>query len=161
MIPPILTDEILEADPSFDEEAQIALSVFTAGAKRTEHLPKETEFEEFCKESIAFLCSYAAKQNGIPHIADEVICKALERIHQRIDEPLSIEDLARACYMNRDSFLRRFKRVVGIPPHTYRKRLRLHTARCLRAQGLSYEQIARKTGYADASSLLHALKSGK
>ena len=73
-------------------------------------------------------------------------------------EKLTVNGIARECYMNSDSFIRRFFRVVGVTPHAYLKNIRLQAARCLRESGMSLAQIADEVGYSDASSLSHALQ---
>ena len=78
-----------------------------------------------------------------------------------MNERISINDIARECYMTPDSFIRRFSRTVGITPHSYLKELRLRTARYLKENGMSLSTIAIETGYSDASSLSHALKNCK
>lgn len=92
-------------------------------------------------------------------VEDQAVLHTLEMIHTRLQEPLTVEEMARACYLNKDCLIRRFARVVGTTPYAYLKNLRLHTARSLRAEGMSLGEIARCTGYSDASSLLHALKA--
>ena len=82
-------------------------------------------------------------------------------MHTRMNERLSINNIARDCYMNTDSFIRRFYRITGVTPHAYLKTLRLRTARYLKESGMNLAQIAAQTGYSDPSSLSHALKNNK
>ena len=76
-----------------------------------------------------------------------------------MNEKLTVNGLARDCYMNPDSFIRRFSRVVGVTPHAYLKNLRLCRARYLRESGMSLSQAANEVGYSDASALAHAMQT--
>ena len=151
LMPPVLTGAILSADPTTDSMASAALAVFDTAAA-------EKRVNPLCIAAIVHLVGYLVERNGALTLQDPVVLQALQTIHARLQEPLRVEELAQACYMNKDSFIRRFARVVGITPYAYLKNLRLHTARSLRAEGLSLAEIARRTGYSDASALLHALK---
>lgn len=95
----------------------------------------------------------------ITKITDEIVIKSLEMMHTRMHEKLTVNEIARECYMIPDSFIRRFSRVVGITPHTYLKNIRLRTSCYLKESGMSLAQIASEVGYSDASALCHALRS--
>ena len=88
----------------------------------------------------------------------ETVISALGIMHTRLHESISISHLAQSVYMNEDSFIRRFHKVVGTTPYAYLKNLRLRTALYLRNSGMGLTEIAKEVGYSDASSLLHALK---
>lgn len=152
LVPPIITNEILSVDADDSEMLSAAVSVFDAGGK------EQNDVFPLCTESILYILKYIAKQNEIPEISDPVVLKALDIIYEKMHTALSMGELATACYMSKDSFIRRFSRVVGMTPYAYLKNLRLSTALYLRAEGVNLADIAEQTGYADASSLLHALK---
>ena len=116
-------------------------------------------FWEFCKASVIYLVNEIAMANQISKITDQIVIKSLEIMHTRMNEKLTVNEIARECYMNPDSFIRRFSHVVGITPHTYLKNIRLRTACYLKESGMSLAQIASDVGYSDASALCHALRS--
>lgn len=168
LIPPVLTDEILIADVDEENMALAALSVFVAGGKclydkkfLTSEFFSDSAFRALCSESILYLVNYIVKKNEIKPINDEIVAFALEQIHTRLSEPLSIKELALACYISEEAFIRRFKKKVGTTPYSYLKELRQRTALCLREAGMSYAQIANQVGYSDSSALLHALENQK
>jgi transcriptional regulator GlxA family with amidase domain len=82
-------------------------------------------------------------------------------MHTRLNEKLTVNDIAWLCYMNPDSFIRRFSRIVGTTPYAYLKNIRLRTARYLKELGMPLSQIASEVGYSDASALSHALRHPK
>jgi AraC-like DNA-binding protein len=164
LVPPIMTEEILCANAAEQEMVAAAMAVFDAGGRHVEHQKNlgaefqgNSAFGRFCTESMLYLISFIAKENGVPEIRDPVVLRALEILHERMCEPLTVGELADACYMNKDSFIRRFQKVVGMTPYAYLKNLRLNTALYLRSEGIDLATVAQRTGYADGTSLLHAL----
>lgn len=152
LIPSLFFNELLEADPA-EEELRAALALFDLGGRqeRTEAL------HTLCVAAVLYLVQALAEKHRIALPTDGVVLKALERMHSGMHEPLTVEQLAKECYMNPDSFIRRFAKAVGCTPYAYLRRLRLNTARRLRGEGLPLEEVARAVGYADGSSLLHSL----
>jgi transcriptional regulator GlxA family with amidase domain len=78
-----------------------------------------------------------------------------------MSDPITVEMLADKCNMNRDTFIRKFTKIMGITPYAYLKNLRLRTAKILKRNGLPLSEIASLTGYSDSTSLLHALNTHK
>ena len=164
LIPPIITGEILSMEANKSNKISSAVSVFHLGGTMSNHtdlspLLEDPLFWELCKTSVVYLVNEIALANQISKITDKVVTKSLEIMHTRMKEKLTINEIAHECYMNPDSFIRRFSRIVGITPHTYLKNIRLRTARYLKESGMSLSQIASEVGYSDASALSHALRS--
>ena len=164
-IPPLLTGKILSARPA-GAKAEAAVRIFHTGAKTAPEGkdPMRREewdgaFEALCLDSIFYLTEFIAQENGITPIEDPAVLSALEEFHQNPQKAFSVEELAACRFLNKDTFIRRFKSAVGMTPYASLKKLRLDTARSLRAQGKTWEDAAAETGYADAPSLLHALKN--
>lgn len=163
LIPPIITNEVISLEASQSKKIAAAVSVFHLGGTISKHtdlspLVGDPLFWELCKSCVIYLVNEISQANHIPKITDKVVTKSLEMMHTRIDEKLTVREIARECYMNPDSFIRRFSRTVGITPHKYLKKLRLRTARYLKESGMSLSQIANEVGYSDASALSHALQ---
>ena len=168
LIPPVIIDRIISLDAKYDNRVWTAANVFIQGgeilgsnSRSVSQLNSDPLFWEVCKTSIIYLVNKITSANNITKITDEIVIKAIGIIHTRMNERISINDIARECYMTPDSFIRRFSRTVGITPHSYLKELRLRTARYLKENGMSLSTIAIETGYSDASSLSHALKNCK
>jgi AraC-like DNA-binding protein len=163
LIPPIITNEIISMEASKSNQVASAVSVFTLGGTMSNHtdlsaLYEDPLFWELCKASVIYLVNEIALANQISKITDKIVTKSLEIMHARMNEKLTVNEISQECYMNPDSFIRRFARIVGITPHAYLKNIRLQTARCLRESGMSLTQIASEVGYSDASALSHALR---
>lgn len=61
----------------------------------------------------------------------EAVKRVIELMHERIEEPLSLQDMSRAAFISRFHFNRVFRQITGIPPHQYLYALRLETAKRL------------------------------
>jgi AraC family transcriptional regulator len=81
------------------------------------------------------------------------ITAALRRIEALAHEPLSLGDLARAAAMSPYHFLRTFRAVVGMTPHQFILRTRLHRAAVqLRRSNEDISAIALDNGFNDLST---------
>jgi AraC-like DNA-binding protein len=81
------------------------------------------------------------------------ITQALRRIEAEAQEPLSLTDLAREAAMSPYHFLRVFTQVVGLTPHQFVLRTRLHRAAVrLRSSDESVLSIAADAGFNDLST---------
>jgi AraC-like DNA-binding protein len=81
------------------------------------------------------------------------ISDALRRIEAQAEQPLALADLACAAGMSPYHFLRTFRRVVGMTPHQYLLRTRLHRAAVrLRASDAPISAIAFDAGFGDLST---------
>lgn len=59
----------------------------------------------------------------------EAVKRVIELMHERIEEPLSLQDMSRVAFISQFHFNRVFRQVTGIPPHQYLYALRLETAK--------------------------------
>lgn len=82
-----------------------------------------------------------------PHIA-----RAIRRLRQDFDQPLSMEQLASELGMSVSGFHHHFKAVTALSPLQFQKRLRLQEARRLMlGEDLDAASAAYRVGYQDAS----------
>jgi AraC-like DNA-binding protein len=80
-------------------------------------------------------------------------------LHEVIDRPISLSELARISGMSRFHLLRNFRDCFGAPPSTYHMHLRLEAARrALAGNRLTCSETALRFGFSDASSFSHAFK---
>jgi len=82
--------------------------------------------------------------------SDPRIGQALETIHERFSEPLSIESLAKSVGLGTVQFRKLFKLVQGTGPKAYLAQYRLRqAAQLLRLDVLSVKEISHTTGFTD------------
>jgi AraC family transcriptional regulator len=80
------------------------------------------------------------------------ISRALRHLEAHAVRRLSLDELARVACMSKYHFLRCFRRVVGLTPHSYLVELRLRrAAAALRASDAPVAQVALDAGFGDLS----------
>ena len=78
--------------------------------------------------------------------------QAKQILISRLDEPISLAELARACKLSPGHFARAFRQTTGQPPHRWLMVQRIEKAKQLLVNStLSLAQIAQKCGFADQS----------
>ena len=84
---------------------------------------------------------------------NSLIAKSLQIIQKNYTQPLSVEDLAKSCYITSYSYIRLFKHMTGISPHQYLIRTRLNES-CVLLENSSdnIAMIAEKTGFASQNN---------
>jgi transcriptional regulator GlxA family with amidase domain len=97
----------------------------------------------------------AAVGGYTPHIT-----KAIERLHQDLDQPLRIDSIAHELGMSVSGFHHHFKAVTAMSPLQFQKRLRLQEARRLMlGEGLDATSVAYRVGYHNDSHFSREYKS--
>ncbi len=70
---------------------------------------------------------------------------------ERVEEKVSLEELAGLAGLSRYHLLRVFKRATGLTPHAFHIQMRIDRARVLVRQGLPFAEVAAATGFVDQS----------
>jgi AraC-like DNA-binding protein len=95
----------------------------------------------------AILHAFAAPRDGGD---GDLARRVREHVRERLDQRLTLVDLARACGLSRAYFSRRFRAATGEAPMRWLRDLRLATARHLLATTeLTVEAVARQVGFGD------------
>lgn len=81
-----------------------------------------------------------------------------EKLSANLTEPLTLSELAAAAGLSPFYAARLFSRTVGMPPHAWRKQMRLSRAQTLLRQGLSVTDVAASVGFADQSHFTRHFK---
>lgn len=90
---------------------------------------------------------------------DKVVERALRTMHQRLDYPWTMAELASQAGASRAAFARRFNDMVGEPPMTFLKNWRMAVAADLLCQPQeSVGTVAEKVGYATPFAFSAAFK---
>ena len=91
-------------------------------------------------------------------IRDPAVVRALEMIHRRYGEELSVDLLAREAGLSRTVLGERFVRLLGEPPMRYCGRWRLHVAGEMLASGHSAAEVAFAVGFHSEAAFNRAFK---
>jgi len=114
-------------------QCQLKSVVYSAFGYYLEHLPEEL-----------FDVSLARLQ------AMQPVSPALHLIEQQLGQPLTNRELANACAMSENHFIRRFREAIGVTPAAFIQQKRLAVAaQLLRYTDDSIDSIAMKTGFTD------------
>jgi AraC family transcriptional regulator len=84
---------------------------------------------------------------------------AKEYMHGSVDQPLSLESVAREACLSRYHMHRAFTKVFGQTPHRYITTLRLERARALLKAGRSVTEVCTEVGLSSLSSFIRLFKS--
>jgi AraC family transcriptional activator FtrA len=85
---------------------------------------------------------------------DDPIGRTLDWAIEHLDEPLTVEDLARQALVSPRSFARRFRTATGTTPMQWLTRQRvLHAQRLLETTDLPIEVVAQRCGFGTATGL--------
>jgi transcriptional regulator GlxA family with amidase domain len=86
--------------------------------------------------------------------ADDPIGRTLDWAIANLDQPLSVEDMARQAMVSPRSFARRFRAATGTTPMQWLARQRvLHAQRLLETTDLPVEIVAQRSGFGTATGL--------
>lgn len=86
------------------------------------------------------------------------IARIIEYLSTRLDEPVSVDDMASHVGMSRAVFHRRFKEATTMSPIQYIKTMRLNKAAMKISEGVSVSQAAWGVGYSSASQFSREFK---
>jgi AraC-like DNA-binding protein len=117
----------------------------------------ELMFVEVVRRHLATL---PAEQAGwLAGLRDEIIGRALARLHERPAHPWTLEDLARDVGLSRSALADRFTHFVGQPPMQYLTGWRMQAAARLLADGVAkVSAVALEVGYDSEAAFSRAFK---
>ncbi|MEM9245241.1 MAG: AraC family transcriptional regulator, partial [Cyanobacteria bacterium P01_F01_bin.153] len=75
------------------------------------------------------------------------IAKAVEYLHNKLDQAVSVEELAAIAHMSTSSFHKKFKEVMHLSPLQYIKLVRLNKARAYLMEGKTVSESGSMVGY--------------
>ena len=116
--------------------------------------PGRAQVEEALLTQLFFYLYRASRQEreraGQPE--ERLLQQVIEYMEGRLEEPISLEELAGRFYMDRYRLSRCFTRQVGCPPHRYLMYKRLQRAALLIEEGRPVSQVPALCGFADYSN---------
>jgi AraC-like DNA-binding protein len=100
-----------------------------------------------------------AAPSWLAGLRDPLVAATLALLHERPQQPWTLESLARAVHVSRATLARRFTAEVGEPPLGYLTRWRMElAARRLRSGSDSVERIAEDVGYSSPHAFNRAFR---
>jgi len=90
---------------------------------------------------------------------DEKIARAEAWVRENIERDFSVEEIAAAVSLTPRTFARRLTSVCGLSPVRFAQRIRVEAAeRMLETTRLSVDEVARRVGYAEPSTLRRVMR---
>jgi AraC-like DNA-binding protein len=103
--------------------------------------------------------SETCKSGWLRAIFDPKIGAALKAMHERVENPWTVETLAAAAGMSRSAFALRFKELLGEPPLEYLTNWRMYKATgLLREDDRKLFEVAKSVGYDSDAAFSKAFK---
>ncbi len=97
--------------------------------------------------------------NGETHVPHDIV-EARLYIQNNFDKQLSMEELARSCFMTKCSFIRKFNRYFSVTPYAFLQTTRLeNAAKLLRTTPKAINEIALLVGYQDQNNFAKQFKA--
>ncbi len=113
------------------------------------------ERQSLYAECLRLLLEHAAEGRPRPDAdaSRNGIRAARDFLRERSADNVSLDELSRVAGMSRFHLLRRFRREVGVPPHTFQIQMRVAQARRLLARGVPLATAAGQAGFYDQSHM--------
>ena len=87
------------------------------------------------------------------------LAKTRRYMEEHLDEPLTIPTLSRRACLSATTFKEEFRRLYGLPVHTWLRQRRMErAAELLHTPGLSLETVAQAVGYSSVSQFVAAFR---
>jgi AraC-like DNA-binding protein len=114
----------------------------TDAAVLGEMIIDEIYYRILCDERGGDLRTFLQQRGQIQRVA-----KAVQYIHQNIEEPVSVENLAELVHMSRTTFYENFRSVMHVSPLQYAKSVKLVKAQTLLKEGKNASEAGYLVGY--------------
>ncbi|MFE4463847.1 helix-turn-helix domain-containing protein [Oerskovia sp. NPDC056781] len=155
----------VDPDVLFVDDGDIVTSAGTAaGIDACLHIVRK-EFGSAAANAIARRMVVPPQRDGgqrqyidrpVPVCEEQSIRDVLAWMSEHLDEPQTVEDLARRAHLSTRTFARTFVAETGTTPMQWLATQRVHHARTLLEEsGLDLEEIARLCGFGSAALLRH------
>ena len=122
-------------------------------------LPRKEEIHALITSYLNNLLFLINEEFAICTIHDTMINDAMQYMYLHLGSKISITELADKYHLEKNVFIRKFKKYTNTTPYQYLMNLRVNMALSL-LQGNQYtlSQAAEMVGYSDATALSHAIK---
>jgi AraC-like DNA-binding protein len=104
-------------------------------------------------EAMRSRASASAPPGLLRGLADDRLARPLKAMHEQVERPWTVVELAKMAALSRSAFFERFMRIVGVAPMEYLLAWRMEIAKdLLRQNELTVSHIAERTGYGSISA---------
>lgn len=159
--PTIVSDEIIKiklCDHPILSAAFLTLNLLVEEQPLRKSPISDTEYElvKSYFDNFLFLMN---KQALIPTVDDIIVNDAIAYMQNHYSLKISVSELAERYHLEKNVFIRRFKKYTNTTPHKYLKTLRVNIALSLKKKSsFTLTEIAEMVGYSDAAALSHSIR---
>ncbi|MBO5059707.1 MAG: helix-turn-helix transcriptional regulator [Clostridia bacterium] len=160
-VPPIKMDRMIELDPKkyplIWSAARVAFDI--AEAYPMFPVSQRNRHYNLAKSYLNNLLMLVNEIVPIETIDDPMMHFIIDYIHKNFHTDISISELADKLCLEKNFFIKKFKRYMDITPYQYIRNYRMNTAMSLiKSNRYNISKIAEMVGYADTASFSHAFK---
>ena len=159
-----------DVDLTADQIVVADWPIATAGAAMAQMDLILTVIAKFASPSLSEACAryllLDQRRSQAPYMAvtflagqDEKIARAETWVRDNIERDFSMDEIANAVSLTPRTFARRLASVCGLSPVKFAQRIRIEAAeRLLETTRLSVDEVARRVGYAEPSTLRRLIR---
>ena len=159
LTPPLMGNSLIEMP--IEEDSLIGHTVSSLLLAVRPRSKRTDEDEELVKSYFMNLLRLVLRENKEQPLSDSRLLPVLTCIHEQLSESLTDTSLAELAHMEKNHFIRVFRRATGITPYQYLRQYRLNRAASLISAGVTVTEAAHLCGFENASSLSHAMKRSR
>lgn len=157
--PPLMSETLVELPVQPDTlightVSALILSVLPRGQRSPED-------DALVRSYFLNLLRLVLKESGSQALSDPRLIPTLTCIHDHFGESLTDTQLSELAHMEKNHFIRVFRKTIGMTPYQYLRQYRLNRAAALIAAGTTVGEAAMICGFENASSLSHAMKKSR
>lgn len=160
-VPPIKMDTMIELDPNEYPLIQSAAKIAFDLAEAYPMFPvsQRNQYYNLAKSYLNNLLVLVNSIVPIETIDDPMMHFIIDYIHKNFHSDISISELADKLCLEKNFFIKKFKRYMDITPYQYIRNYRMNTAMSLiKSNRYPISKIAEMVGYSDTASFSHAFK---
>ena len=159
LTPPLTGDQVIELPLERDSIIGHTVAAILLAVKP--YAQRTSADETLVRRYFLNLLQLVLEQSGTRPLADERLTPVLRCMHERFAQPLSDADFCRMAHLEKNHFIRVFKRAMGMTPYQYLREYRLNRATVLIEQGTTVSEAAVLCGFESAASLSHAMRRSR
>ena len=123
------------------------------------HKKESSQLEHYRRffDLISLISMSEPENNQNKKLPSELLL-ALDKINEGFLSPMSIEKLARQCFISINTLERMFKKYLGVTPTVYIRKKRLSHAAAMLRRGFGVSFVATECGFSDVSQFISMFK---
>ena len=159
-LPAIKMDHFIEINPIDESVIKEACTILFHLAEKYHTYPalERNEYTDLIESYLNDFLFLVDRNTPIDCIHDQRINSVLDYIHRHYNESISTDQLASLSNLEKNYFIRLFKKSMNITPYQYIRKYRFNIALTLMKHKYSLSEASLKVGYSDEATFSHEFK---